>query len=237
MSRNSIILTAILITNTAIFISVPLLVSAIEPTKTATPSPQVVEKEIKNLKDKIATKVAELRKKNLKAIAGSITEVTDTLATVKTSLDQLYKVKIDKDLTKLYSVATGQKKDLKSADLKKGIYIIASGPLAEKEVSANVIYQDSQYIVKTGKITEINKDDSYLKVLSSDKDSYTLDIETSTKLQMLDSKTLEVESTRLLKMKEGDTIHFVVEKTGDEKEPNRYSADKVLIVPQEYFIK
>ena len=37
-------------------------------------------------------------------------------------------------------------------------------------------------------------------------------------------------------IKEGDTIHFVVKKTGTEKN-NTYTAVKILIIPQEYFMK
>ncbi len=38
------------------------------------------------------------------------------------------------------------------------------------------------------------------------------------------------------KIKEGDTIHYVLKKTGKEREANRYSALRVMVIPQEYFI-
>ena len=38
------------------------------------------------------------------------------------------------------------------------------------------------------------------------------------------------------KIKEGDSVHFVFKISGDEKN-NEYSADKILVIPQEYFIK
>lgn len=209
---------------------------SVKPSVTISPT-TAVGKEIQNLKDKIATKVAELRKKNLKAVAGSITETATGSVKIKTNNDEDYTIKSDDALTKTYVIIGISKKEVKFTDLKKGAYIIASGPLADKVVSANVIYQDEQYLVKAGKITEINKDEFFVKILTSDKDTYTLDIEISTKIQMLDSKTVEVATSGFSKMKEGDTIHFMVKKPGDKKNVNRYPALKILIIPQEYFIK
>ncbi|EKE14431.1 MAG: hypothetical protein ACD_12C00509G0001 [uncultured bacterium] len=53
---------------------------------------------------------------------------------------------------------------------------------------------------------------------------------------MINIKTLLKETIGFSKLKEGDTVHFVVKKTGTEKN-NEYSAYKILVIPQEYFIK
>lgn len=91
--------------------------------------------------------------------------------------------------------------------------------------------------MKSGKITEVNKDDYYIKVITSTKDTITLDIENATSMTMMDIKSLEAAKVGFSKLKEGDTIHFTVKRTGDEKEQNRYSAERLLIIPQEYFLK
>jgi hypothetical protein len=210
---------------------------SVAPTKAASGAASLIDKEIQNLKEKIATKVAELRKKNLKAIAGVVQENSNGVIKIKTINDDDYSVKIDDTLTKIYQIAGASKKELKVSDLKKKAYIIVTGPVSDKDISANFIYQDEQYLVKTGKITEINKEDEYIKVLSTEKDNYTLDVDLTTRIQLIDSKTLSVDTVKLAKLKEGDTIHFVVKKTGNEKEVNRYAADRLLVVPQEYFIK
>src|SRR5947207_15869623 len=62
------------------------------------------EKLIQSFKDKIATTVAQLRKKNLKAIAGSITSIDKNSINIKTSDDVAYTVKIDENLTKFYLI-------------------------------------------------------------------------------------------------------------------------------------
>lgn len=207
------------------------------PTKSASPSSSLVNREIQNLKEKIATKVAELRKKNLKAVAGVIEESSKDTFKIKSVNGEEYTVSLDDSLTKIFQIAGAVKKEIKVSDLKKESYAIISGPVTDKTVTANYVYLDEQYLVKTGKVTEVDKEENIVKTLTSDKDNYTLDIEITTKIQMLDSKTLEVAATTFSKIKEGDTIHFIVKKTGKEKELNRYSTERILVIPQEYFIK
>ncbi len=211
--------------------------ASVKPTKSASPSGNVVDREIQNLKEKIATKVAELRKKNLKAVAGVIEESSKDTLTIKSVDGEEYTVTLDDSLTKIFQIAGAAKKELKASDLKKDGYAIVSGPVSDKTVTANYVYLDEQYIVKTGKVTEVDKEENIVKTLTSDKDNYTLDIEVASKMQMLDSKTLEIANTTFSKLREGDTIHFIVKKTGKEKEVNRYSAERILVIPQEYFIK
>lgn len=194
------------------------------------------DKDIQNLKDKVATKVAELRVKNNKAISGFITDMAGNTINIRTKDDQLYEIKLDDALTKYYKVAGNGRKEIKLSDIEKGDYVIAAGVINDKSVNANFVYIDESYIVKTGKVTEANNSTYVLKVVTTDKDNYNLSIETTTKQQIVNSKTLVVERVGFSKIKEGDTIHFVVKQTGQEKN-NTYSALKILIIPQEYFMQ
>lgn len=225
------------------FIIVPLISGAFanqvfaQTQPTATPSAVVVEKEIQNLKEKIATKVAELRKKNLKAISGVVIDTPTSELKIETQKGDEYIVQIDDTLTKIYQVSGSTKKDLKLNEIKKGAYVIVTGPVTDKTISANVVYKDEQFLIKGGKVTEVDTDEETIKVLTTEKDNYTLDVDKTTKIQLLDSKTLELETIRLPKVKEGDTIHLVTRKTGEEKQKDRYTPLRILIIPQEYFIK
>ncbi len=211
-------------------------------TGTITPSPTftVEEKNIQNLKEKIATKVAELREKNNKAVSGFVTQVAAQSIKIKDEKDVEYEIKLDDALTKYYQVSGTQLKEIKLSDIKKGLFVIATGVANDNIINTNILYVDEMFLVKSGKITEVDKENFTLKLLSSDKDAYTLDIETTTRQQMINVKTLAAESTGFSKIKEGDTIHFVVKKTGDENPPvggNTYSPIKILVIPQEYFMK
>lgn len=206
------------------------------PTTIATSSPTIViDKDIQQLKDKIANKVLEIRKKNNKAVSGFV--VSNDGNTMKLNNNgEENTVKFDDTLTKYFKILGTQKKEIKADAIIKNDYAIISGVVADNVITANVVLIDENFLIDSGKITEVNKDSYNIKVLTSDKNTYSLDIETYTKQFMVNIKTLEIEKVGFSKVKEGDTVHFVVKKTGLEKN-NNYSATKILIIPQEYFIK
>ncbi len=197
---------------------------------------------IKQLKEKVANKVAEMRKKDQKAVSGVITSVKDNTLVISTTQGietMTYEITLDGELTQFYAVSTGVKKELKTSDLKVGNYIIVAGPIVGKTIQANMVYVDERYIVKSGTITEINTTDFSFKVLTLDKSEYAIDIESSTSPFMMNIKTSELEKTGFSKVKEGDTIHFVGVLAEGKKIDSKVSitAKKYIIIPQEYFIK
>lgn len=204
------------------------------PVASSTPA---IDKQLQKLKDNLATKAAQLMKQTQEATAGYVTDVVGTGFKLKTTDEKELEIKIDTLLTKFSQISGNLKNEIKSSDIKKGAYLIVSGPRIDKSVTANVIYLDEEFLVFAGKISEVNKDDLSLKVTTSYKDTYTLDIETSTKQQILNSRSLQLESSGFSKIKEGDIVHFVIKKAQKNKEINRYSAVRILLIPQEYFIK
>ncbi len=219
-----------------LFIYSTINVVAQTPSISASSSPTVaVDKDIQLLKDKIANKVLEIRKKNNKAVSGFVISNDGNKMKINNN-GEANQVKFDDTLTKYFKITGAQKKEIKADDIVKNDYAIVSGVLADIIVTANVVLIDENFLVDSGKITEINKGTYNIKVLTSDKNIYDLDIQTSTKQYMVNIKTLLQETIGFSKLKEGDTVHFVVKKTGQEKN-NNYSAIKILIIPQEYFIK
>lgn len=203
----------------------------------------VIDKDIQQLKDKIANKVSQIRKQNNKAISGFVLKVDGNSMKLSNS-DEVNQVKFDDTLTKVFKVLGTTKKEIKTGDIEKNDYAIVSGVVADNIITANVVLIDENFLVDSGKITEINKEAYNIKVLTSDKNTYSLDIETGTKQYMINIKTLVREMIGFSKLKEGDTVHFVVKKTGsplrqlaDDEKNNNYSALKIMIIPQEYFIK
>lgn len=200
-------------------------------------STKIAEDEIKNFKDKIASKVAELTKEDQKAISGYVTKLAENQLSIKTDDNQIFQIKIDDILTKIYRISNNQKNEIKLSKIKKDDYLVVNGPTSETTVSANYIFVDEQYLVDVGKITEVDKENYSLKIITSDKETISLDIETLTKQTILDIKTLELNRIGFSKIKEGDTIHFVVRKSLPNIDKTNFSAIKILIIPQEYFIK
>jgi len=234
MKKRDTVLLTILCT---CLLTVPVL--ALESTSSATPAE---EKGVKLLREKIATQVEEMRKKDQKAYVGSITKI-DGSSLIVSSLqgtdERKYTIKIDDTLTTIYKVVGATKKELKKSDLAVGNYVIVTGQMISDTIEANEVYIDEQFLVKTAKITEISKSDYYLKVVTYDKDEYILDIQSSTRQFLLNSKSKEIERTGFSNIKEGDSIHFVVSKTnpGAGKEKNRYDAVRILVIPQEFSVQ
>jgi len=193
------------------------------------------EKEVEILKEKIASKVAELRQENKQVISGKIVAIKQGEIEIVNNNNEKKIVSIDDLLTKYYSINLNQKREINFSDLKKDDYIVVSGIINDKGINADMIFVDEKYIVDFGKIMEINKEEYWLKVVTSTNETISLDIETFTKQWLLNIKSLELEKTGFSKIKEGDTIHFVVRDKKNEN--NRFSAQKIVIIPQEYFLK
>jgi len=208
-----------------------------EPTEATATGSSNVSKEVQKLKDNLVNKVAQIQKKDLRVVVGKVTEITKTSIKVTGDDATVYTVVLDDVVTKYYSLKNGAKKELEGSDIAEDDYVIVAGLVDGTKVTANSIYVDTQVIVGTGSVATIDKIDFSLVVNSFSRIRYTIDVESSTKIALLDSKTLELETAGFSKIKEGDAVHFVLKVTGTEKEKNRYSAQKMLIIPQEYFLK
>jgi len=222
-----------------VFVAIPLVraQNPADPTETPPVSSDSAEKkDIEVLKEKVANKVSEIRKKNNKAISGFVLSNKESFIKIKTDDKTEYEIKLDDSLTKYFRIDGGKKKEIKADDIEKDSYIIVTGVLTDKTVTANSIFVDEKYLTLAGRISEVDKEDYSLKIITAAKDEYSVDIENSTKQYILDIKTEQIGPSGFSKIKEGDTIHFVIKKTADDKE-SRFSATKILIIPQEYFLK
>ncbi|MDQ5952981.1 MAG: hypothetical protein QG551_209 [Patescibacteria group bacterium] len=226
-----------------VFMSASFVVQAITPIATDSAgqveatSSSSISKEVQKLKENLVNKVAQIQKKELRVVVGKVTEVGKTSIKVTAEDSTVFTVSLDEVVTKYYSLKSGSKKDLEKSDVSKGDYVIVAGVVNDTKVSANSIYIDTQVLVGSGTVATVDKTDFSLVVNSFTHERYTIDIESATKISLLDSKTLELESAGFSKIKEGDAVHFVLTVSGKEKEKNRYSAQKLLIIPQEYFQK
>ncbi len=196
-----------------------------------------ISKEVEKLKTNLINKVAQIQKKELRVVSGKITDLSKTSMSILSDDATVYTVTLDDVVTKYYSLSTGAQKDLERSDLEKNDYVIVAGIVTDAKVTANTVYVDSHVLVGVGNITTVDKNDYSINITSTDREKYTADIETGTKILLLDSKTLTLETAGFSKIKEGDSVHYILKVSGEEKVKNRYSAQKLLIIPQEFFMK
>lgn len=202
------------------------------PEPTAAPTTKL-EKDVQLLKDKIATKVAEMRDTSKSTKAGTVTEIEKDTITIQTEDSATTKITYDDTVTKLVSLVN-KGADLKFSDIKKGDYLVVSGLLIEDSLTATIIYKDQQFLALSGKVSDVQKADFEITVITTGKDTYTLDIESSTKQFIFDYEEAAVVKSGFSKIHVGDTINFVIKKPGD-KTTTKATAVRTLIIPQEYF--
>jgi uncharacterized protein YkvS len=205
-------------------------------TVTSSPSAKIEERQINELKEKIASKVAEIQKENYKGVSGFIKKINKDSVIIEDNLNDRFEIKTDDVVTKYYRIENNTRKEINRDELKTDQFIFATGIINANQVEANNIYIDEVFYMNSGQIIEVNKDEYSLKVQLLEKKIITIDIENYTKQQMLNIKTIKAETIGFSKMKEGDTIHFVAKIT-DPAKTDRYSALKTLLIPQEFFIK
>lgn len=209
-----------------------------EPT-TVTPLPTKEESKlddtIKSLKDKIEDKVEQINKSSKKIIKGIITSAKDGTLKLETDTDNTFTVSLDETITSFFMASVDDHDAIEQSDLKESDYVLVSGPIIEDQVSANIVYKQTPYLVLQGQITAVDKSAFTIDVITLEKDSYTLDIEDDTTQFLMNSKTLALEKAGFSKYQVGDTLHFVVVKP--EAGKTKLTVVRTLIIPQEYFVE
>lgn len=192
--------------------------------------------EIQNFKEKLASKVAELQKKEDKALSGFLILKKDKSLTIETTDKEQFSVELDDLLTKYFQVNVSVLKEITLDNFEVDDYIIITGPISGKVITANNVYKDENFTSGSGIVSDTGQGDFALKVVTLENETLTIDIETATKRKILNIKTLKLEDVGFSKIKTGDVLHFFYKKISN-KDEKKYSATKILVIPQEYFSK
>ena len=115
--------------------------------------------------------------------------------------------------------------------------MFVTGPEIGETITANAVYKDTPYHVFSGKIVEVNEDEFTVRIAAIDKSTYMLDVETGTDVLLMGIDTLETTKIGFSKLKEGDAVHAVIELDPAAPEKTQYPAEKLLVIPNEYFIQ
>lgn len=191
----------------------------------ATPVLTGKAKQIEDLKERLATKVAQLRQTTKRAIYGTVKAKTISTATVETKTKDI-KLELTDDL-KVFQMLKGKRTALSADDLAKADIVTVFGEYdATLEImKAKVVFIQAALPVQTaGRVTAINKTDFAFDMETPSGKTYTVDFETSTKATAWADKTAAKSS--FSKIAVGDTVHV----TGSSvpKKDNRISAARIL---------
>jgi hypothetical protein len=196
-----------------------------EITKTSSDTPQIIQ----DLKEKIATKVAELRKSNKKIIKGTVYSLNGNELKVKDKSNQIFTITLDELAENLFQLTTNSKKKIEKNKLIKEFPVLVYGSVIESSLSPDRIYMYTLESVFEGRLQRINSDYS-IEVISSNGSVRTFDIETSTKQKLFDKTAMKIIASGFSKYKEGD---YIIANYTVENDSTRSAAIRTIIIPQE----
>jgi len=216
--------------NNSVFAQSPSLTvktKAVTPTVTGTEEVIDKLKQIEQLKEKIATKVAEIRDKDKKGAYGTVSKIEKDSLTLQGKKGETAVTYSDD--TVYYSLSTGEKKESTAKNISVGDTVSVLGYLTDDKakITAKYIYLHPTYLHTTGKIVDIDKD-NYTITIKEKQGNQVVDIETSTKINLY-VKGKDWQKGGFSKFKLGDYIHAIG--TPNAKDKSKITGLRVYVIP------
>src|SRR3989338_5055188 len=184
-------------------------------------------KQIEIFKEKIATKVAEIRNNEKAARFGNIKKIDKNTVTVSTKKgDQTVYYSDD---TEIYTLAKSDKTKIQANKLAEGDRITAFGYFDTDKITINAkyIYVMPNTLSLLGKITDKDSKNFTISLNTNEGQTIIVDIETYTKSYSLDLVKKALVKIGFSKLNKEDIIRVIG--TPNEKEDNRISATRILL--------
>ncbi len=192
-----------------------LLLGSVHPVlaATATSSPTLIttpNKSLDDLKERLATKVAQLRDIVTRAIYGSVSSISVNSAMIGTTTKN-YKIEYEDDI-KVAQIINGKRTDLTIDDIDTSdpVSVFGAFDATLELLNAKFIFIESKkvYIRLSGTITDIDRAGFAITVLTSDGKTMTSDIEKTTKATAW-TATDGIVKSGFSKMAIGDSLHLI----------------------------
>lgn len=205
---------------------------AVSPTQS--PSPTIdkaaqdkLMNQINDLKEKIASKVSQLKLVEKRGILGTIQETTSTQITLVDFSGQTRFVDVD-EISKFSSPAAGSSFGI--SDLKKGnvISVIGLYNKQSRRILGRFITVENLPSFLTGVILEVDKTNSSIKIISENARQTTIEIGKVTKTSSY-AKTDGLTRSVFAKISTGERVYSVG--FPDKKDSTRLIATRVIIFP------
>jgi hypothetical protein len=202
-------------------------ISKEEITDTPIPTDSTMEK-IQDLKNRIATKVAELKLMKKRVFTGKIISLNDPYVTISTK-DGDKKIETNED-TLFSSVISGKSKDIVFKDFKKDQNVITWGSYNQEGdilTSKEIVVKDTP-LTLVGTITDIDLKGGTV-TLKTEQQTYLLDIEVYSKINTID-KTGKLIKLGFSKV-QTESLALVQAVIIIKKDEITYTANRTLIIP------
>lgn len=183
-------------------------------------------KQIEILKEKIATKVAEIREKERGAVAGQVSKINQSSIILTTSKGN-HTISFSED-TIFYTFTDSTRQDINIKKLKEGDTVTVLGYFNQDKsvISAKYIYLEKTLLHIVGKIVDIDKSNYTITVKAKEGDKV-IDIETSTRT-FLYQKGKGWQKGGFSKLKLGDKTHTIV--LTNPKDTSKVTAARLYLI-------
>ncbi len=203
-----------------------------DTTVSPTPSTSINAEKIQDLKDKLATKVAELRENQTRGFLGEIASKNSTSFTLVTAEEKEVKVRYSED-TFVYDLTGSKKTEKKLTDLTnlQSAAVIGLYDATENILSAKSIYLQNMYLYFTGEVVVVDKDNATLTIKQPSGSNKVIDYEKTTKAdEFVEEKLVK---SGLSRINAGDRLHIWGKISDNDNQ--KISAVRILRLPAELF--
>ncbi len=202
------------------------------PIPTATPTPaggvsiDGLDKQLNSLKERIASRVAQLNLVDKRGIVGTVTDVTGTQITITDIQGNTRYIDVD-ELTQFNSISS---KQIGISDITKGstIGILGLYNKESKRILARFIDEMTLPTLLSGAVTKIDKDNYAITVSTPDKKDTIVEIDTITKTFVYASDT-GLTKSGFSKIQQSERV-FVVGYP-DTKDTSKIIASRIIRMP------
>lgn len=192
-------------------------------TSASTPAPT---DHIDDLKERLATKVAQLRQTQQKAIYGTVKTTTVSTFTVETDTRDL-KIELTDDID-VFQIIRGKRTALTTEDIAESDLVTVFGEYdsALDLLRAKVVFIQTAPLTRvSGVVTAVDRKEFTTTLKTSEGQEYVIDIETTTNTLAFDAEKGLIKGG-FSRIETGKTIHVVG--TAVAKEDHRISASRIV---------
>ena len=229
----TIIFAIILLTTTGKIYSQTPSPSVNPKTATSTPKKEINDeidklKQIESFKEKIATKVSEIRDKEKKAIYGNVVKKDKNSLNLKTNNGEKTISILEDALFFTLKKETKTESSFDKVNVNDNAVVFGYYNKDQDLFSSKYIYITSLPERITGKISDIDKKAYTITVKGRDGEKI-IDIESLTKMSLID-KEMKIVKGGFSKFSTGDSVHITADKNA--KEENRFIGLRILTIPK-----
>lgn len=200
----------------------------------ASPTPSTPEKQIDELKDRIASRVAQLKLVERRGILGEVTDISDTQIKLTDIKGNTRFIDVD-ELTKFNSPDI---KNFGISDIKKGEVLSVLGLYNKqsRRILARSIFQTPLSKMINGNVATIDQDNFIFNIATDSprgeagkKEQLQISVEKTTKTLSYDSGSQGLLKSGFSKLKENQKVFVIGQENKEDKK--KVSADKIIVFP------